>query len=261
MGNCHGCDGKESRRRLYAYKYNADTDLSKKYNKSPNQNKPKPIVGTNEIRDSQPATPVTAETKTPSEPTTPGTVRINTLSKESLDHILTSLSETIDDESESFDDNETEQKEGMDDDDDETVFIQATPNIKINNMHIQESHYQDQFLDVMMVKPNLFRPNTAADWDVSDIEDLEEDMAQELSALYLDHNQISSNSPTSMDSLSSQHLLLISHSSTNLIKNFSHDWDSDDMDVQEEGMRKCLVHLTSLQLAHENSKSSVLSSL
>ena len=82
---------------------------------------------------------------------------------------------------------------------------------------------------------------------MSDIENLHQDMPQELSALYLDNNQ-SSSSPISMDSISSHHLLLTSHSSTNLIHTFSHDWDSDDMDMQKEGMRKCLVYLNSLQI-------------
>ena len=84
-------------------------------------------------------------------------------------------------------------------------------------------------------------------------------MAQGLLALYLDNNQ-SSSSPISMDSISSQHLLLTSHLSTNLIHTFSHDWDSDDMDIQEEGIRKCLVHLNSLQIEHGNSKSNSKSS-
>ena len=131
-----------------------------------------------------------------------------------VQQILTSISADSDSDDDQFDDNQTVINKG---EHDQSSTINFKP------------------------KPNLFRPNTTALWDMSDIEDLQDDMKQQLEAIVMDHT------------VHSQNTLSINHrssSSSNLIRTLSHDWDSEDMDIVEAQMKKSLIHL---QLEHKNS--------
>ena len=96
-------------------------------------------------------------------------------------------------------------------------------------------------------KPNLFRPNTTSAWDMDDIENLKDDMKQELQAMVSNEYGQSPMSEHDINMINVD-LLDLSYAKSapsNLIKKLSHDWDSEDMEEQENEMRKCLTHLKS----------------
>ena len=106
--------------------------------------------------------------------------------------------------------------------DKELIFDQTMEN---NGEHDQPSTLK------MENKPNLFRPGTITSWDMSDIEDLEDDMQQQLKAMVSENTQ--SQDPLTPDE----------DSSSNLIRTFSHDWDTDEMEIIETQMRESLKFL------------------
>ena len=92
-------------------------------------------------------------------------------------------------------------------------------------------------------KPNLFRPDTNTSWDMEDINDLQDDIKQELQALVLSQSQEDiMNINLNVNELDMNYSRC---SSSNLIRKLSHDWDSDDMEEQENEMKKHLMHLQS----------------
>ena len=94
-------------------------------------------------------------------------------------------------------------------------------------------------------KPNLYRPNTINRWNSSDIQDLEDEMKQQLLSMkpqlssVTNHKMVTKNTMTTIDEVDSFHI----KRGSNLIQSLSCDWDSEDMDLEENQMKKHLNHL------------------
>ena len=120
-------------------------------------------------------------------------------------------------------------------------------------------------------KPNLYRPNTRSRWDTRDIEPLQDDMKQQLMHLVRAHSDHETNLVHGYSTRSSQNFGFsvmspkedmkemletidvdkfvylepeLKKERSSVIRDESHDWDSEDMENEETQMKKYLLHLT-----------------
>ena len=117
---------------------------------------------------------------------------------------------------------------------------------------IQDTHTGDPFGEKsetksnhLSVKPppqsNLYRERTDTPWDDSDIEDLREEMQQQIEHMKTQTNDKSHT--TNYDSLSLPNIGIAGRNS-NLVQTQSCDWDTDELENEEDYMRKQIRHLS-----------------
>eukprot|EP00486_Rosalina_sp_Unknown_P001497 CAMPEP_0201574338 /NCGR_PEP_ID=MMETSP0190_2-20130828/18778_1 /ASSEMBLY_ACC=CAM_ASM_000263 /TAXON_ID=37353 /ORGANISM="Rosalina sp." /LENGTH=207 /DNA_ID=CAMNT_0048002457 /DNA_START=121 /DNA_END=744 /DNA_ORIENTATION=+ len=121
--------------------------------------------------------------------------------------------------------------------------------------HESPLHHSDRqsILVKTHAKPNLFRPDTNTPWDTIDIEDLQDEMTQELQSMV--YTGCQSDDSVYGDTNIRGKSFFVNHHTTNtilslgiergsnLIQTLSHDWDSEDMRVEGDQMKKHLEHL------------------
>ena len=102
----------------------------------------------------------------------------------------------------------------------------------------------------------LYRDNTPNEWDLSDIEDLEEEMKEQMKSIAASNIEaglrvghigiVMEDKTTSYDEeteLSGLGLPVIDKRGSNLVQTESCDWDSDELDEEEDHIKKQIKHL------------------
>lgn len=141
--------------------------------------------------------------------------------------------------------------------DNEDLFRSALMNKMDDEDLILTELYENGEININ-TKPNLFRPNTPSVWDDSDIDDLEDEMKKELQAMQKSSIELSvSYNNTNHNQYDHEYIMDTNNEilkGFNLIKTWCdpNDWDSEDMELEEDEMKK---HLNHLKLKYESSTS------
>ena len=87
---------------------------------------------------------------------------------------------------------------------------------------------------------NLYREKTNTVWDSSDIEDLEEEMKMQLESMTKAQKEA-----TDSDSIDNTDTLKLRNRDSNLVQTVSCDWDSEELEREEDQMKTQINHLRS----------------